>query len=152
MKRKHWVIVANGSVARILLSSADDKKHWTEKECLLNPEGRLHGTDLAEGEIRHSITGRAGLARRQVPKQHARKEFAQRISDLLRHHLNLSEIGSLVIFSSNPFLGELLGHLDDGTRKLLHSNYPVDLTHLNLNELMQRFTVDYKLNQRHLPG
>jgi len=48
VKRKHWVIVANGSMARILLSSADDKKHWTEKECLLNPEVRLHGTDLDE--------------------------------------------------------------------------------------------------------
>lgn len=145
VKRKDWVIVANGSIARIFQSSPNDEKQWTELECLLHPEGRLHGTDLAAGEIRHSIAGRAGLARRLEPKQHARQEFAQQVSDLLRHHLNLNEIGRLVIFASNPFLGELLGHLDGETQKLLQASYPVDLTHLNLNELMQRFSAEYKL-------
>ncbi len=150
MNRKNWIIVANGSIARMLERNAEDENQWTELKCLLHPEGRLHGTDLAAGEIRHSIAGRAGLARRLEPKQHARKEFAQRVSELLRHHVNHNEIESLVIFASNPFLGELLAHLDAETRKLLHASHPVDLTHLNLTELTQRFTSDFKLNERHL--
>ena len=144
------IIVANGSIARILQSSEKEEKQWTELKSLLHPEGRLHGTDLASGEIRHSIAGRTGLARRQEPKQHSRKEFAQEVSDLLRHHLNLKEIGSLIIYASNPFLGELLGHLDSETRKLLHASYPVDLTHLNFNELVQRITSEHPQNERHL--
>lgn len=144
MKKKSWVVVANGSIARILTRN-NEENHWAELECLIHPEGRLHGTDLSAGEVRHSIAGRVGLARRQEPKQHARQEFAQLISNFLRQHINNNEIENLVIFASNPFLGELLQHLDLETRKIVSSSYSVDLTHLNLDQMEQRLDTDFKI-------
>lgn len=59
--------------------------------------------------------------------------------------VSAGQIGSLVVFASNPFLGQLLGPLDEATHKRVSASHPVDLTSLPLHELARRLHAEFGL-------
>jgi hypothetical protein len=46
---------------------------------------------------------------------------------------------------SNPFLGELLAHLDAPVQKIIDAKYVLDLTSLNVKELEKRLRTEFRL-------
>lgn len=145
MDKPIWVIVANGSIARVLEHHRTETGRWTEKECLTHPQSRQHGSGAGHEPPGHSMVGRSGLAPRNDAREHERHAFAQQIAQMLKTAVGAHQIGGLVVFASNPFLGELLGQLDDGSRKLLSASHPLDLTQLSQSELIQRMHGEFGL-------
>ncbi|WP_404300724.1 host attachment protein [Alicycliphilus denitrificans] len=145
MDKPIWVIVANGSMARLLERNPAKPEGWVEKECLTHPQSRLHGAEAGQEPSGHSIAGRSGLAPRSEPHDHERRKFAQQVAHAVKGAVGGGQGGALVVFASNPFLGELLDHLDDTTRKWVSASHPLDLTGLGLAELIQRMHGEFGL-------
>lgn len=143
MTKPIWAIVANGSVARVLERSPAQPAQWTEKECLTHPQSRQQGLGGGHEPPGHSIAGRSGLAPRSDARDHDRHAFAQQVARTVGAAAAAHQISGLVVFASNPFLGDLLGHLDDASRKLVSASHPLDLTSLPLPELVQRMHGDF---------
>lgn len=145
MEKPVWVLVANGSKARVLEQNSTKLEHWTEMECLLHPQSRLHDSSASHDSLAHAIAGRSGLAPRSSPKEHERRVFAKQLADMLGAAVGEHRVGRIVVFASNPFLGELLAHLDDESRKRLADSHALDLTSLGMHELTQRLQSDFHL-------
>ena len=145
MDKPIWVVVANSSMARELASNPAKPERWTEKECLTHPQSRQRGSGAGHGPAGHAIAGHSGLAPRSDPREHERHEFAQQVVHTAKAAVNAGQIGSLVVLASNPFLGQLLGPLDDATQQRVSASRPVDLTGLPLHELAQRLHAEFGL-------
>ena len=140
-----WAIVANSSIARVLERSTAEPGHWLEVECLMHPQSRLQGAEAGHDLPGHSIAGRSGLAPRSDPREHERREFAQQVAQVLKVAVGAHRVGRIVVFASNPFLGELLAHLDDESRKRVSESHALDLTGLGLQALEQRLHGEFRL-------
>ena len=144
MPQPVWILVANGSRARLLQRDrlADplfEVKDW------VHPQTRQHaGTQ--EGEHRTSgIKERSGLAPRQTPKDHERAQFAREICEWLHKGVSTHHIGAVAVFASNPFLGELMSHGNGPLQQHLCASHALDLTQLTMPELDQRLQREYRL-------
>ena len=145
MDKPIWVVVANSSMARLMEFNPGKPEHWTEKECLTHPQSRQQGSGAGHEPAGHSIAGRSGLTPRSDPREHERHEFAQQVAHTVKAAVSAGQIGSLVVFASNPFLGQLLGQLDDATHKRVSASHPLDLTGLPLHELARRLHAEFGL-------
>lgn len=145
MEKPVWVVVANGSKARVLEQNPAKPERWTEMECLLHPQSRLHGASAGHEPAGHAMAGRTGLAQRSGPQEHERRAFAKQLADLLGAAVGEHRVGRIVVFASNPFLGELLAQLNGESRKRLAGSHALDLTGLGMHELTQRLHSDFHL-------
>ena len=145
MQKPIWVVVANGSMARVLERDPAKPGRWMEKQCLTHPRSRQQGLAAGHEPPGHSMAGRSGLAPRSDAREHERREFAQQLAHAVKTAVGANPTGGLVVFASNPFLGELLGQLDDASRKLLSASHPLDLTRLGQPELIQRLQGEFGL-------
>jgi protein required for attachment to host cells len=143
MDKPIWVVVANSSMARVLQFNPAKPERWTEKECLTHPQSRQQGSGAGHEPAGHSIAGRSGLAPRSDPREHERHEFAQQIAHTVKAAVGPGQIGSLVVFASNPFLGQLLGQLEEAAPKSVSASHPLDLTGLPLPDLAQRLHAEF---------
>ncbi|NMM82692.1 hypothetical protein B2J86_17475 [Acidovorax sp. SRB_14] len=143
MEKPVWVVVANGSRARVLEQHPTKPERWTETECWVHPQSRVHGADTGHGPAGHA--GRSGLASRSGPQEHERRAFAQQLAGLVATAVGEHRVGRIVVFASNPFLGELLAHLDSESRKRVADSHALDLTSLGMHELTQRLHSDFHL-------
>ncbi|MFZ3123544.1 MAG: host attachment protein [Acidovorax sp.] len=145
MDKPIWVIVANSSMARVLEFNPARPERWTEKECLTHPQSRQQGSGAGHEPGGHSIAGRSGLAPRTDPREHERHEFAQQVADTVKAAISAGQVGSLVVFASNPFLGQLLKQLEDVAPKRVSASHPLDLTGLALPDLTRRLHAEFGL-------
>ena len=140
MKKPVWIVVANASLARCFEHSS-----FTEPlgalATLEHPEGRLHARDLEGDLLAHTHKDEArrnSFAPRTAPKQREREQFARQVAKFLAEGVEAHRCRGVVVFASNPFLGELQAQLGDGVRHLLLAIHALDLTALPVNELDQR--------------
>lgn len=144
MASQHWILVANASQAR-LFERPSLTQPLVELAAWVNPASRSPARDTERAPLGHSVAGRAGLAPRADLKQLHRsafaKELAQHLQDALRGH----RMRSLALFVSNPFLGELLAHLDAPVRKAIAAQQVLDLTALSPTELDKRLRTDFQV-------
>lgn len=144
MALQHWILVANASHARLL-----ERRSLTEPLLELadwvNPASRTQARETERAPLGQSLAGRAGLAPRTDLKQLHRSAFAKELATHLRDALMAQRMKSLALVVSNPFLGELLAHLDDSVKKVLATQHVLDLTSLNLTELDKRLRTDFRL-------
>ncbi len=145
MKKFDWVVVANGSQARILEKSISEDSEWKEVACLVHPDARAHGSGTDGKSRHHTISGRRGLAPRQEEKEHHREKFCKQIAEKIKEGSTSNRINELVIFASSPVLGELLHQMKEDTKKLVLSTHSKDLTSLTLPELTKRFREEFAL-------
>jgi len=140
-----WIVVANGSRAR-LLQRKGPSQALVEVHNWVHPAARHQRDDLPQGHRQSGIQARAGLAPRQSIQARERQAFARDIMHWLSHELSSHPAGSVALLSSNPFLGELLAQQHQGQ---LHSQvcatHAIDLTRLPLQQLSQRLREDYRL-------
>ena len=144
MALQHWILVANASHARLF-----ERRSFTEPLHELadwvNPASRTQAWETERAPLGQSMAGRAGLAPRADLKQLHRSAFAKDLATHLREALIGQRMKSLALIASNPFMGELLAHLDDSVEKVVAARHVLDLTSLNLTELDKRLRTDFRL-------
>lgn len=144
MAFQHWILVANASQARLF-----ERRSFTEPLLELtdwvNPISRLPASETERAPLGQSQAGRAGLAPRADLKQLHRSAFAQDLAAHLREAVLSERMKSLALVVSNPFMGELLSHMDASVQKLVCSQLVLDLTSLNSTDLEQRLRKDFRL-------
>eukprot|EP01030_Chromulinospumella_sphaerica_P003073 gene3073-3003_t len=106
MAQKHWILTANASVARLfertsLLEPLIELADW------MHPEGSMLASELERAPLGHSIGGRTGLAPRMDLKHRERLEFAHQLALWLREAVLAHSVEDIVLFASDPFMGEL---------------------------------------------
>lgn len=139
-----WIVVANGSRAR-LLQRAGHGEPLTELKDWAHPATRKHPHNATDADRQSGIRGRSGLAERQTPQDKERDTFAHEICLWLSHAINTQQVGNIALLSSNPFLGDLVAHGQGHLHRHLSAVHAVDLTHLPLSELEDRLQHDFHL-------
>lgn len=139
-----WIIVANGSRARLLQRDRPGEPLFEVMDWV-HPQTRQH-TPPQDGDHRSSgISGRSGLTPRQTAQDQERGQFAQEICQWLHKGASSHRIGAIAFFASNPFLGELISHASGPLQQQLCASHALDLTALPLPELDQRLHQEYRL-------
>ena len=142
MAQQHWILTANASVARLfertsLLAPLIELADW------MHPEGSMLASELERAPLGHSMGSRTGLAPRMDLKHRERSEFAHDLAEWLREAVLTHRVHDLVLFASNPFLGELLAQLDPAVQKIISLKHPLDVTSLSVQELEMKVRVEF---------
>ncbi len=139
-----WIVVANGSRARVLQRTRPGEP-LTEVKDWVSPSTRQQLQNF-EGKHRHSgIRGRAGLAEPTEPRDHERDVFALDSCRWLTHALSTQQVANIALIASTRFLGDLLNHAEGQLEKHVCAKHAVDLTDLSLQALEQRLHEDFRL-------
>ena len=129
----HWLLVANGSRARII-ETAD----FEEIECFVNEKARLDERDLtSDGAGRFSADGH-GAADESHHKDDSILEFADAITEFLDGARNGGRLSSLSIIAAPKVLGLLRKKMDSPLKTLVKEEFDKDLTQMPLNEIKDR--------------
>jgi hypothetical protein len=144
MSQPVWIVVANGASARAFeRRSAQgplvELQHWE------HPQTRMHASELSRDHPGPGHSGRGGLTPRIEERHKARQQFAQVLSQWLQARLGQQNQGQVALFSSNPFLGELMAELPEGVHTHVCASHPTDLTSLPFQALDERLRRDYRL-------
>lgn len=144
MPQKHWIVVANASQARVF-----ERNSFTQPLVELtdwqHPESRMPASETERGPLGQSLAGRTGLAPRSDLKQHHRSDFAKTLAAYFHEAVLNHRIDRLALVVSNPFMGELLAHLDAPVQKAIVAQHVLDLTSLNLTDLDHRLRSEFRL-------
>lgn len=139
-----WIVVANGSRARVLQRTHAGAA-LTEVHDWVHPATRMHRPDTINPHRQSGIQGRSGLAERSTAQDHERTAFARDICHWLSQALQTHAQGRVALLSSNPFLGDLVAQGRKTLQQHLCASHAVDLTHLTTAQLAQRLHDDYRL-------
>lgn len=144
MPKPLWILVANGSRARLLQR---DHPGAALREIMdwVHPQTREHLGTPDSAHRTSGMRGRTGLAATESPKAHARAQFAHDIRAWLSQAVAAQGVGRLAVFASNPFLGDLRASGEAELDKLLCASHPLDLTGLTLPELEERLHQHFRL-------
>lgn len=140
----HWILVANASEARLFERRSFAEPLW-ELADWVNPSSRMSAHETERAPLGQSQAGRASLAPRADLKHLHRSEFAQKLAAYLREAVLSQRLTSLVLVVSNPFLGELLKHLDVSVHKVVGAQHALDLTALNVTDLERRLRAEFRV-------
>ena len=144
MAQKHWILVANASHARVFERTSFTEP-LVELTDWLHPESRMAASETERAPLGHSAAGRAGLTPRSDLKQLHRSEFAKTLAKYFHEAVLNHRVNALAVFASNPFMGELLSHLDASVQHTLVAKHVLDLTALNVTELDKRLRTEFRL-------
>ena len=141
--RTQWILLANASIAR-LFSRESPTDPLVPIETMQHPQSRLKGVELADDRPGHQATdtshGGTSFEPRHDERRKEHQRFAVEISKRLDSGLNAGQFGSLWIFSSSPFLGELKARLSDAVSSKLQLALDTDLSSLGLAEIEERLS------------
>ena len=144
MAQKHWILVANASQAKVWERTSFNEP-LVEVIDWVHPESRMPASQTERAPLGHSEAGRAGLAPRAELKQLHRSEFAKTLAKYFHEAVMNHRMNALALFVSNPFMGELLSHLDAPVQQALVAKHALDLTSLNVTELDKRLRSEFRL-------
>lgn len=138
-KTKTWVVVADGSRARLFLNEGPDKGL-----CPL-PDGDIASEHPPTREMSEDRPGRtfdsAGGGRHAMeppsdPHRHAKRAFAQQLAARLNQAHKRNAFDRLVLIAPPQALGDLRASLNPAVRKKVSGELNKDLTHLKDDELL----------------
>lgn len=137
MKENAWVVVANGSVARIF--TGNNLKQLEELEVLEHPESRLHGRDLVTskpGRAFDSVGGGShGYEPPLSPQKNETHHFAAHLADHLEHGRRANAFTKLYLIASPSFLGLLRDELRSHIKELVALEVDKDATSKTKEEI-----------------
>jgi len=143
MKQTTWLVVANGSSARIL--EVEKKNSFSEVYSLNHEESKLGGTQLKSdgpGKTRDRFGGgRHAMEDKTSPKEVEMQRFALEIAHLLDDARKHNRFHRVYLVSSPHFLGLLQGSLSNNVKKLIVENFSKDLTTVDPSELNKHITI-----------
>ena len=130
MKEQAWVVVANGSIARIFVGQNDQA--LTELETLEHPATRVHGRDLVSGKPGRAFDsiggGRHSLEPQLTPQKNEAQHFAEHLAQHLEHARKTGAFGKLYVIASPAFLGQLRNSLHTSTKDVIALEVDRDAT------------------------
>ncbi|HYA66593.1 MAG TPA: host attachment protein [Burkholderiaceae bacterium] len=136
-----WVVVANASQARCY-TREHASAPWTVVAEFQDPLGRAKGSDLVADRAGYEAVGRdragTAYAPRLDPKKKEHESFARQLAHFLNESVAARRCEQIVIFASNPFLGEIKPLLDEHASRALGRTLALDLTSFAGPELMRR--------------
>lgn len=144
MAQKHWILAANASHAR-LWERTSFTEPLREISDWIHPESRMQAIETERAPLGHSLAGRSGLAPRADLKQQHRSAFAKTLAMYLHEAVLNHRVNALTLLASNPFMGELMAHLDAAVQQVIVAKHVLDLTALNATELDKRLRSEFRL-------
>ena len=127
--QKTWVLVANGSLARIFNLSKDT---LAEIEVLTHPETRVHGHDLVSDSpglsYASSGSGRHAMEPKISPQKNEMEHFAKQIAHYLDLEHRKNHFHYLHILAAPTFLGLIRHNLGHDTKNAILQELDKDLT------------------------
>ena len=126
--KKHWVVVAESSRARILIQEPN-RGQLTEQQDLVHPDNNPHDHD------------RQTLEPVTMPKEVETDSFARQIAAMLEHARKQNEIGDIVLVAPPQFLGLLTEHLGAELQKLVGRRIHKNLVRHSLADIAAHLAV-----------
>lgn len=134
MASNHWVLIANGSRARIVESA-----EFQELECLVNEEHRAKEMDLVSdrpGRFNDESFGHSSAETHH--KELALEDFAHTIATHLESARNDGRLTKLTVIASPKILGALRHSMDAPLKALVAEEFDKDLTDVPTHEIADR--------------
>lgn len=134
--RKVWVVVANGSQAKIYTN--DNSNKLTLKCCLEHPESHLKDSDLvsdAPGINAGAIAGSHAYETKIHAKVKEKLHFAEQIACYLEESLKNQEFERLYLVANPNFLGHLRECFPAHVSQTIFAEVDKDLTHCSQEEV-----------------
>lgn len=143
MKKDTWLLVANGSVARLF--KINNKHSLSEVTILEHPESHLRTRDLVTDTLGRDFESnnptRHAMEPKTTPKQQEFIDFARRIASYLEEARINGKYEHLYLVAGPSLLGLLRQELTAPTSKLIKGEANKDLTHLPTHELSSHFSL-----------
>lgn len=137
MRTNTWIVLANSSKATIIDDPTGGHPLGVVEE-ISAPEGRAKSSELVSDQpnrVQDASGERAALAPRIDPRRNAQEHFAREIATFLETARRKNMFGSLVLASSEPFLGILLKECGEQLHRLVRKHVPHDLADIPLRDL-----------------
>jgi protein required for attachment to host cells len=139
--KDQWILVANASLAR-LFRRPSVAEPLTPVATMTHLKSRLKAAELATDRPGREAVDNSRGTNRFEPRSDARRKehlrFAREISERLNNAVAAGEFDSLLIFASNPFLGELKALLSEAVEKRVRVALNNDLTGLGVAQIEAR--------------
>ena len=139
--KTEWIVVANASQARVFKRESPTGP-LLAVSTMEHPESRAKGTQLGDNRPGHEASDFSAGGNRFEPRSDPRlkehRRFAHEIAKRLDEALARGEFGSLALFASDPFLGELKGALSAPVAHRVQSTRDSDFTSLAIDALEER--------------
>jgi protein required for attachment to host cells len=139
--KTQWIVVANASLARVFKREIPTGP-LLAVSTMEHPESRAKGSELGDDRPGHEANdfsaGGNRFEPRTDPRRKEHRRFAHEIAERLDDALARGEFGSLAIYASDPFLGELKGALSGPVAHRLQVTRDSDFTSLGVDALEQR--------------
>lgn len=141
--KTQWFVIANASSARIF-SRDTATAPLIPVTILTHDKSRLHGSALESdrpgSHANDNSHGPNHFTLRTDARRKEHQRFAKEIAQRLDAGLKDGEFNALILFASNPFMGELTSQLSDAVSQRLKATLHNDLTHVGLAELDGRIS------------
>jgi protein required for attachment to host cells len=138
-KLKTWIVVADGSHARVYerIGRTDTLATVLERD---DPEARKRNRDLVS-DTRGRYTGGAGGPRHAMevkvsPHQHLEDEFVRKLAGEIDQPANGAKFDRLILIMPPKALGEMRAALSQQTRARVVAELDRDLVSLNSKDLL----------------
>lgn len=139
--KKQWILVANGSLARIF-SRTGMGDPLVARETIDFPEGRLKDSELQRDRQGHESSDNSTASAHFEPHTSTRKkvlhQFARELAARLEEGLNDGDYETLWLTASSPFMGELKATLSPSVTARLQWAHEADFTSLDIDTLETR--------------
>ena len=137
-----WVLVANGSEARIYNRTTNHKELEMVSEHR-HPESRMKSGDLISDRSGNYQSGSSSMGHGSSqepnpPKEHEMERFAQELADTLDQGRTANKFNRLVLVSPPHFSGLLNKQLNKQVKSLISSNVGKDYTKVAEHKLMEQ--------------
>jgi len=144
--KKHWVLVANATHAR-LLQQQERGTPMAVLKSFSHPDARSKigelGDDRASREDLLRNFGGTAYQPQTGAIQKAYQRFARELAEYVERHAQLGSFDSFSVFASSPFLGQLKAEIGAATGRRLVGTHDLDLTSVGAVELPRR--IEYEL-------
>jgi protein required for attachment to host cells len=139
--KTQWIVVANASIARLFKRELPGGP-LLPVSTMEHLESRAKGSELAGDRAGHEASdfsaGGNRFEPRTDPRRKEHRRFAHQIAERLDEALAHGEYGSLALFASDPFLGELKAALSKPVLHRLQITRDSDFTSLDVGALEER--------------
>jgi protein required for attachment to host cells len=138
-----WIVVANAASARIFRRESA-KAPLAPVAAFTHEDSRLPAsaltTDRPGSQAADNSHGLNHFEPRSDAQRKEHQRFAKEIARRLEEGLKAGEFGTLTLFASAPFMGELKAQLSEAVGQRLKATHNTDLTHVGIAELERRIS------------
>lgn len=141
--KTQWIVVADAASARIFRRESTQEP-LVPVAAFTHEESRLHasalGTDRPGSQAADNSRGPTHFEPRSDLHRKEHQRFAKEIARRLDEGLKAGAFGTLTLFASDPFMGELKAELSEAVGQRLKAAHNTDLSHVGIAELERRIS------------